>query len=64
MKYPGLNTEAEGRLAEWIFYFLLPNFCFINGLQELYNNYSNEKVLRCHSPANLSYLCDRLLTSL
>ena len=44
MKYPGLDTEAEGRLCEWIFYAILPNFCFINGLQELYNNYSNEKV--------------------
>ena len=46
LKFPGLGTAEEAEICEWVFYVLLPNFCFINGLQELFNNYNNEMVSR------------------
>ena len=46
LKFPSLGTMEEAEICEWVFYVLLPNFCFINGLQELFNNYNNEMVSR------------------
>ena len=44
LKSPVIGGKNGGKNVEWLFYITLPNFCFINGLQELYNNYNNELV--------------------
>lgn len=39
LKIPSLNTKDIAVALEWMFYIFIPNFCFANGLQEIYNNY-------------------------
>ena len=35
LKIPGLGTVSVGESLEWLFYFILPNFCFSAALQDL-----------------------------
>jgi ATP-binding cassette subfamily A (ABC1) protein 3 len=39
LKIPDLGTVLIGNALEWVFYILLPNFCFNKALQDMYINY-------------------------
>ena len=43
--YPDLGTEDISKALEWLFYIILPNFCFGNALESLYAN--QETLLVC-----------------
>ena len=43
LKIPQLGTLQIGQALEWVFYILLPNFGYGNGLQDLYVNYEYRK---------------------
>jgi hypothetical protein len=44
LKIEELDLVDVGEALEWIFLFLLPNFCFENSLQALYTNYETLEV--------------------
>ena len=46
LKYPDLNTEEVAIVLEWVFYVLLPNFCFGNSMNDLFNNHQGLTVCR------------------
>ena len=39
LKIPTLDTLEIGQALEWVFFLLFPNFCYGNGLQDVYVNY-------------------------
>jgi ATP-binding cassette, subfamily A (ABC1), member 3 len=46
LQFPELGTVEIGNALEWIFYVLLPNFCFNRALQDVYLNYQFQSVCR------------------
>ena len=39
-----LDTKNIADMLEWIFYIIIPNFCFGFGLMQIYTNYANKKI--------------------
>ncbi len=44
MKIEALGVAEIADILEWVFYVILPNFCFGMGLQDIYTNYQNKKI--------------------
>jgi len=40
LRLPELGTEQVGDVLEWVFYVVLPNFCFSKALQDLHTKYT------------------------
>ena len=57
MSIPGIGTEDEAKIVKYVFYAVIPHFCFGYGLLEMVNNYMNKDTCSNIAKGNIEQYC-------